>query len=96
VQAESLSDIQKNISGKAICPYSPLHNTTALMTHKGELYTATIIDKLARDPSINRNLGTAPNLRTDQMNSKWLNGEILFVEVLFLKFIISFYYAHKV
>ena len=45
------------------------------MTRSGELYTATIIDKLARDPSINRNLGTAPSLRTEQMNSKWLNGK---------------------
>ncbi|XP_076455691.1 semaphorin-5A-like isoform X2 [Babylonia areolata] len=71
--ADSLSEVEGGISGKAICPYSPLHNTTALMTGKGELYTATIIDKLARDPSINRNLGTAPSLRTEQMNSKWLN-----------------------
>ena len=67
--------IDKTISGKAICPYGPYHNTTALMTENGELYTATIIDKLARDPSINRNLGSAPSLRTEQMNSKWLNGK---------------------
>ena len=32
-------------------------------------------DKLARDPSINRNFGTAPSLRTEQMDSKWLNGK---------------------
>ena len=34
-------------------------------------------DDRARDPSISRNLGTAPSLRTEQMNSngKWLNGK---------------------
>ncbi|KAK7492766.1 hypothetical protein BaRGS_00016071 [Batillaria attramentaria] len=71
--AERLSEVSRVIDGKAICPYDPRHNTTALMTSNGELYTATIIDILARDPSINRNLGTAPSLRTEQMNSKWLN-----------------------
>ena len=34
-------------------------------------------DDRARDPSISRNLGTAPSLRTQQMNSngKWFNGK---------------------
>ncbi|XP_076437128.1 semaphorin-5A-like [Babylonia areolata] len=72
-EADSLKTVTRTIEGKAICPYGPLHNTTALMTDHGELYSATIIDKLARDPAINRNLGSAPSLRTEQMNSKWLN-----------------------
>ncbi|KAL8608030.1 hypothetical protein ACOMHN_023846 [Nucella lapillus] len=72
-QADDLSEITHNIEGKGVCPYGPLHNVTALMAENGELYSATIIDKLARDPSINRHLGPAPSLRTEQMNSKWLN-----------------------
>ncbi|KAK7092629.1 hypothetical protein V1264_008349 [Littorina saxatilis] len=71
-EADDLSRINETKSGKAICPYSPHHNTTALMTDSGELYTATIIDKLARDPSINRHYSNA-DLRTEQQNSKWLN-----------------------
>ncbi|KAL8604253.1 hypothetical protein ACOMHN_023623 [Nucella lapillus] len=70
---DQLSRVADSRSGKGLCPYGPLHNTTALMTSRGELYSATIIDKLARDPSINRNLGPARSLRTEQMNSKWLN-----------------------
>ena len=31
-------------------------------------------DKLAKDPFINKNLATAPSLRTEQINSKWLSG----------------------
>lgn len=59
----------------ARCPYSPVHNSTALITSTGELYTATAMDFSGRDPAIYRSLGGLPPLRTVQYNSKWLNGE---------------------
>lgn len=74
LKAEKLSDVTEEFSGRAICPYDPRHNTTALMTDNGDLYAATVIDILARDPAINRKIGPSPILRTEQMNSKWLNG----------------------
>jgi len=59
----------------ARCPYSPQHNSTALLTSSGELYAATAMDFPGRDPAIYRSLGALPPLRTAQYNSKWLNGE---------------------
>ena len=60
----------------ARCPYSPQHNSTALLTSSGELYAATAMDFPGRDPAIYRSLGALPTLRTAQYNSKWLNGEL--------------------
>ncbi|XP_077165767.1 semaphorin-5A isoform X8 [Paroedura picta] len=57
----------------ARCPYSPQHNSTALLTSTGELYAATVMDFPGRDPAIYRSLGILPPLRTAQYNSKWLN-----------------------
>ncbi|MGH0130932.1 UNVERIFIED_CONTAM: hypothetical protein FKN15_003134 [Acipenser sinensis] len=57
----------------ARCPYSPQHNSTALITSNGELYAATAMDFPGRDPAIYRSLGGLPPLRTAQYNSKWLN-----------------------
>lgn len=59
----------------ARCPYSPQHNSTALLTASGELYAATAMDFPGRDPAIYRSLGLLPPLRTAQYNSKWLNGK---------------------
>lgn len=59
----------------ARCPYSPQHNSTALLTAGGELYAATAMDFPGRDPAIYRSLGILPPLRTAQYNSKWLNGK---------------------
>lgn len=59
----------------ARCPYSPQHNSTALLTASGELYAATAMDFPGRDPAIYRSLGVLPPLRTAQYNSKWLNGK---------------------
>lgn len=59
----------------ARCPYSPQHNSTALLTAGGELYAATAMDFPGRDPAIYRSLGVLPPLRTAQYNSKWLNGK---------------------
>lgn len=62
------------MNGVARCPYDPRHNSTAMVTQRGELYAATVIDFSGRDPVIYRSLGNMPPLRTAQYNSKWLNG----------------------
>ncbi|OXB71124.1 UNVERIFIED_CONTAM: hypothetical protein H355_015265 [Colinus virginianus] len=69
----NLTEIHDQISGMARCPYSPQHNSTALLTSSGELYAATAMDFPGRDPAIYRSLGALPPLRTAQYNSKWLN-----------------------
>uniref|UniRef100_A0A6I8NXB6 Semaphorin-2A n=1 Tax=Ornithorhynchus anatinus TaxID=9258 RepID=A0A6I8NXB6_ORNAN len=69
----NLTEIHDQISGMARCPYSPQHNSTALLTSSGELYAATAMDFPGRDPAIYRSLGILPPLRTAQYNSKWLN-----------------------
>ncbi|XP_013361362.1 PREDICTED: semaphorin-5A isoform X2 [Chinchilla lanigera] len=69
----NLTEIHDQISGMARCPYSPQHNSTALLTASGELYAATAMDFPGRDPAIYRSLGILPPLRTAQYNSKWLN-----------------------
>ncbi|XP_040833327.1 semaphorin-5A [Ochotona curzoniae] len=69
----NLTEIYDQISGMARCPYSPQHNSTALLTANGELYAATAMDFPGRDPAIYRSLGALPPLRTAQYNSKWLN-----------------------
>ena len=74
-QADDLSVIHETTGGRGICPYSPSHNTTALVSASGELYAATVVDFLARDPAISRSFSAA-NLRTEQRNSKWLNGNL--------------------
>uniref|UniRef100_A0A8C5KGN7 Semaphorin-2A n=1 Tax=Jaculus jaculus TaxID=51337 RepID=A0A8C5KGN7_JACJA len=69
----NLTEVHDQISGMARCPYSPQHNSTALLTASGELYAATAMDFPGRDPAIYRSLGALPPLRTAQYNSKWLN-----------------------
>ncbi|XP_077165762.1 semaphorin-5A isoform X3 [Paroedura picta] len=69
----NLKETHDQISGMARCPYSPQHNSTALLTSTGELYAATVMDFPGRDPAIYRSLGILPPLRTAQYNSKWLN-----------------------
>ncbi|OXB65581.1 hypothetical protein ASZ78_015041, partial [Callipepla squamata] len=75
----NLSKIIDRINGVARCPYDPRHNSTAVITSRGELYAATVIDFSGRDPAIYRSLGNVPPLRTAQYNSKWLNGKVLWV-----------------
>ena len=62
------------VNGVARCPYDPRHNSTAMVTGRGELYAATVSDFSSRDPVLYRSLGELPPLRTAQYNSKWLNG----------------------
>nr|XP_023682681.1 semaphorin-5B isoform X1 [Paramormyrops kingsleyae] len=72
-QVGNLSRVLDRVNGVARCPYDPRHNSTAVVTEKGELYAATVIDFSGRDPVIYRSLGSMPPLRTAQYNSKWLN-----------------------
>uniref|UniRef100_A0A3Q3AYH7 Sema domain-containing protein n=1 Tax=Kryptolebias marmoratus TaxID=37003 RepID=A0A3Q3AYH7_KRYMA len=72
-QISNLSQALDTVNGVARCPYDPRHNSTAMVTQKGELYAATVIDFSGRDPVIYRSLGNVPPLRSAQYNSKWLN-----------------------
>ena len=74
-QIGNISRVVDTVNGVARCPYDPRHNSTAMVTDKGELYAATVIDFSGRDPVIYRSLGNMPPLRTAQYNSKWLNGK---------------------
>ncbi|KAK6182805.1 hypothetical protein SNE40_010402 [Patella caerulea] len=71
--ADNLSEVNQSIDGRAKSPFNPYHNATALITKNGDLYTATVVDFAATDPSISRNLGPSKHLRTVRSNSKWLN-----------------------
>ncbi|XP_068165497.1 semaphorin-5B-like isoform X2 [Antennarius striatus] len=72
-QVADLSQVLDTVNGVARCPYDPRHNSTAMVTEKGEFYAATVIDFSGRDPVIYRSLGNMPPLRTAQYNSKWLS-----------------------
>ncbi|KAK7893325.1 hypothetical protein WMY93_022477 [Mugilogobius chulae] len=72
-QISNISEVLDSINGVARCPYDPRHNSTAMMTARGELYAATVIDFSGRDPVLYRSLGNMPPLRSAQYNSKWLN-----------------------
>ncbi len=74
-QVGNISQVLDTVNGVARCPYDPRHNSTAMVTERGELYAATVIDFSGRDPVIYRSLGNMPPLRTAQYNSKWLNGK---------------------
>ncbi|KAG7215717.1 hypothetical protein INR49_022074 [Caranx melampygus] len=72
-EIDNVSQVLDTVNGVARCPYDPRHNSTAMVTEKGELYAATVIDFSGRDPVIYRSLGNMPPLRSAQYNSKWLN-----------------------
>ncbi|XP_075873317.1 semaphorin-5B-like isoform X2 [Nelusetta ayraudi] len=72
-QVGDTSRVLDTVNGVARCPYDPRHNSTAMLTERGELYAATVIDFSGRDPVVYRSLGNMPPLRSAQYNSKWLN-----------------------
>ncbi|XP_057711639.1 semaphorin-5B-like isoform X2 [Corythoichthys intestinalis] len=72
-QIDNITHVLDTVNGVARCPYDPRHNSTAMISEKGELYAATVIDFSGRDPVIYRSLGNMHPLRTAQYNSKWLN-----------------------
>ncbi|XP_071943276.1 semaphorin-5B-like [Antedon mediterranea] len=69
----NLTEVSSKMDGIAKCPYNPHHNATALLTSTGDLYSGTVMDFMARDPVVYRTMGPSPQLRTAQLNSKWLN-----------------------
>lgn len=44
----------------------------------GELYAGVYVDFMGTDSAIFRTLGTKTAMRTDQYNSRWLNGNASF------------------
>ena len=83
-QLTNLAAVSEWVDGVAKCPYNPAHNTTALMTHTGDMYSATVTDFTARDPAIYRLMGPSKILRTVQHNSRWLNGMFFWPVYLFV------------
>jgi len=76
LQPSRLSEVDGDrVMGITLCPFSPVQNSTSLMTSFDDLYTATVTDFTARDPAIYRALGPSKHLRTVQYNSRWLNGQ---------------------
>ncbi|XP_017889884.1 semaphorin-5A [Ceratina calcarata] len=75
-EIENISSITSDMSGAAMCPYSPRANVTALLTRgptRG-LFTGAPTDFSGADPAICRTLASPnPNLRTHQYDSRWLN-----------------------
>ena len=62
----------------------------------GELYAGVYVDFMGTDSAIFRTLGTKTAMRTDQYNSRWLNGNIVFSPMNFT-FMYLFYnlFVHK-
>jgi len=85
LQPSQLSELDGGrVTGVALCPFSPLQNSTSLMTSLDDLYTATVTDFTARDPAIYRALGPSKHLRTVQYNSRWLNGKLSYPYINFI------------
>ncbi|XP_069790895.1 semaphorin-5B isoform X2 [Narcine bancroftii] len=91
---DNLSKIINKINGVARCPYDPKHNSTAVITSRGELYAATVIDFSGRDSAIYRSMGNMPRLRTAQYNSKWLK-EPNFVSAYDIGLFIYFFFREN-
>ncbi|XP_011693296.1 PREDICTED: semaphorin-5B [Wasmannia auropunctata] len=73
-EIENITSVTSEMSGVAMCPYSPHANVTALLSRgqSGGLFAGAPTDFSGADPAIYRTLAT-PNLRTRQYDSKWLN-----------------------
>lgn len=70
-QIENISSVTSEMSGAAMCPYSPRANVTALLARgpTGGLFTGAPTDFSGADPAICRTLAS-PNLRTHQYDSR--------------------------
>ncbi|XP_076394986.1 semaphorin 5c isoform X2 [Megachile rotundata] len=73
-EIENISSVTSEMSGVAMCPYSPRANVTALLARgsTGGLFTGAPTDFSGADAAICRTLAP-PNLRTHQYDSRWLN-----------------------
>lgn len=78
-QIENISSVTSEMSGAAMCPYSPRANVTALLARgpTGGLFTGAPTDFSGADPAICRTLAS-PNLRTHQYDSRWVVFPILY------------------
>uniref|UniRef100_A0A672PC93 Semaphorin-3B-like n=1 Tax=Sinocyclocheilus grahami TaxID=75366 RepID=A0A672PC93_SINGR len=59
--------------GKGKSPYDPRH-TSASVLIGDELYAGVATDLMGRDFTIFRSMGRRPSIRTEQHDSRWLNG----------------------
>ncbi|KAL6262936.1 hypothetical protein P5V15_005724 [Pogonomyrmex californicus] len=73
-EIENITTVTSEMSGVAMCPYSPHTNVTALLSRgpSGGLFAGASTDFSGADSTIYRTLAS-PNLRTQQYDSKWLN-----------------------
>ena len=75
---QQISKDTRLVDGRAKCPYSPLDNSTAMMTKEGDYFFASAsIDFQSSDNAIYRMKGHNVNqepLRTVQYDSKWLSS----------------------
>ncbi|XP_058797788.1 semaphorin-5A [Phymastichus coffea] len=73
-EIDNINTVTSNLTGIAMCPYSPHSNVTALLARapSGGLFTGTPTDFSGTDTAIYRTL-VSPNLRTRQYDSNWLN-----------------------
>ncbi|XP_035740718.1 semaphorin-5A-like isoform X1 [Vespa mandarinia] len=73
-EIENITSVTSEMSGVAMCPYSPHANVTALLARgpSGGLFAGAPTDFSGSDPAIYRTLAS-PNLRTHQYDSRWLN-----------------------
>lgn len=71
--AANLTVIEKDeFDAVGYCPFTPDHNSTAVLTKDKTYYSATVLDIQGRDEAIYRPMGNRA-LRTKKYNSKWLN-----------------------
>lgn len=72
-QIENITSVTSEMSGVAMCPYSPHANVTALLSRgpSGGLFAGAPTDFSGADPAIYRTLAS-PNLRTRQYDSKYV------------------------
>uniref|UniRef100_A0A8C8HNJ8 Uncharacterized protein n=1 Tax=Oncorhynchus tshawytscha TaxID=74940 RepID=A0A8C8HNJ8_ONCTS len=68
-------------NGRGKSPYDP-KLLTASMLIDGELYSGTSADFMGRDFAIFRTLGQHHPIRTEQHDSRWLNGEMAIKNIL--------------
>ncbi|XP_011154550.1 semaphorin-5B isoform X2 [Harpegnathos saltator] len=73
-EIENITRVTSEMSGKAMCPYSPYANVTAYFSRgpSGGLFAGTPTDFSGTDKAIYRTL-VSPNIRTLYYDSKWLN-----------------------
>ena len=72
---EDINSVSEWIDGRGKCPFAPDSNSTALMTSKGDYYTASSIDFSNSDHAIFRMSGQGFKnlLRTNRHNTLWLS-----------------------